>query len=71
MSAPFIQRAPNASACCDAAGRMCALAWHPIDLERLVSVAVTRGEGTYNEIRDRVRDMLACGLLIEVERATP
>jgi hypothetical protein len=67
MSEPImIQRAPSSSTCCDAAGRMCLLAWVAIPLERLVRVAVFKGEGTELEIRARIRDMLSCGMLIEL-----
>lgn len=63
----LIQRAPGASSCCDPAGRMCALAARPIEYAQLIGLAVTRGEGTFDEIRARVADMLAGGLLIESE----
>jgi len=62
-----IQTAPGLNGCCDAAGRMLMLAKMPLPLERLVGVAVARGEGTREEITARVRDMLACGMLIEVD----
>lgn len=60
-----IQRAPGASVCCDAAGRMCSLAILPIPLESLVRLAVDRGHGTPEQVRERIDDMLASGQLIE------
>lgn len=60
-----IQRAPGAHTCCDPAGRLCALAARPVPLKTLVRVAVARGEGTEPQIRERIQDMLAGGLLIE------
>lgn len=61
-----IQRAPGAHTCCDPAGRLCALAVRPMRAVDLVRIAVARGEGTEPQIRERVADMLACGLLIEL-----
>ena len=60
-----VQRAPGASVCCDAAGRMCALAIKPVPLEALVQLAVRRGDGTEQQVRARIEDMLASGQLIE------
>jgi hypothetical protein len=60
-----IQRAPGASMCCDAAGRMCSLAVKPVPLDTLVRLAVERGDGTEAQVRARIEDMLASGLLIE------
>lgn len=60
-----VQRAPGASTCCDAAGRMCALAVKPVPREALIRAAVARGDGTYEQMRARVEDLLASGLLIE------
>lgn len=65
MGQTFIQRAPGASVCCDAAGRMCGLAIKPVPLEQLVRLAVERGDGTDAQVRERITDMLASGLLIE------
>jgi hypothetical protein len=62
-----IKRAPGAHGCCDPAGRLCALAHAGMPLDRLVQVAVARGEGTEQVIRQRIDDMLASGLLIELE----
>jgi hypothetical protein len=62
-----IQRAPGAHACCDPAGRICAIAHKGLPLRDLVRIAVTRGEGSEPVIRARVDDMLASGLLIESE----
>jgi hypothetical protein len=62
-----IQRAPGAQTCCDPAGRLCGLAVRPVPLSQLVRVAVSRGEGTEPQIRARIEDMLASGLLIEIE----
>lgn len=60
-----IQRAPGASMCCDAAGRMCALAVQPVPLDVLVALAVSRGDGNESQVRARIEDMCAAGLLIE------
>jgi len=62
-----IQRAPGAHACCDPAGRICAIAHRALPLSQLVRIAVTRGEGTEPVVRERITDMLANGLLIELE----
>jgi hypothetical protein len=62
-----IQRAPGAHACCDPAGRLCAIAHVPRSVGDLVRIAVARGEGTEPVIRERITDMLAGGLLIELE----
>lgn len=63
----FIRRAPGAHACCDPAGRICAIAHQALPLPELVRIAVVRGEGTEPQIRERIDDMLAGGLLIESE----
>jgi hypothetical protein len=63
---PTVQRAPGAQVCCDPAGRLCALAVQPVPLSTLIRVAVARGEGTEPQLRARVDDMLAGGLLIEL-----
>lgn len=65
--ATMIQRAPGANACCDPAGRICAIAHQRLPLAQLVRVAVARGEGTEPQVRERITDMLAGGLLIELE----
>ena len=65
MDTTQVQRAPGASMCCDAAGRMCGLAVKPIPLETLVQLAVQRGDGTEQQVRERIDDMLSSGLLIE------
>jgi hypothetical protein len=65
MESIHVQRAPGASMCCDAAGRMCGLAVKPIALETLVALAVQRGDGTEHQVRARIDDMLSSGLLIE------
>jgi len=62
-----IKRAPGANACCDPAGRICAIAHQPLTIGRCVQIAVARGEGTDAQIRTRIEDMLASGLLIEWE----
>jgi hypothetical protein len=62
----LVQRAPGASMCCDPAGRVCALAVRPLPLNDLVRIAVARGEGTEPVIRERVTDMIASGVLIEL-----
>ena len=62
-----IQAAPGAPRCCDAAGRMALLCWQPVALERLHLLAMRAAKGTREEIAARVRDMIACGMLIELE----
>jgi len=62
-----LQRAPGAHACCDPAGRICAIAHAARPLGELVRIAVARGEGTEPQVRERITDMLAGGLLIELE----
>lgn len=63
----LIKRAPGAHACCDPAGRICAIAHVARPLVDVVRIAVVRGEGTETVIRARIVDMLAGGLLIELE----
>jgi hypothetical protein len=46
---------------------LCGLAVQPVPLSQLVRVAVARGEGTEPQIRERIEDMIAGGLLIEIE----
>ena len=65
MTTQTVQRAPGASMCCDAAGRMCALAVKPVPLEALVRLAVERGDGSEVQVRERIEDMISSGLLIE------
>jgi len=65
MTEITVQRAPGASVCCDAAGRMCSLAIKPVPLEALVRLAVERGDGTEATVRARIEDMLSSGQLIE------
>jgi len=67
MNEPQLQRAPGAHTCCDPAGRLCALAVKPVPVTHLVRLAVARGEGSEPQIRARIEDMLANGLLIEIE----
>ena len=67
-SQPLLQAAPNAPCCCSASGRLCALARRPVDSARLIAVAVHNGNGSREEVEARILDLLACGLLIEVER---
>lgn len=62
-----IQAAPGLRGCCDEAGRMIALCYQPLPLERVIALAQARGEGTRAELEARVRDMVACGMLIEIE----
>lgn len=67
MNETQLQRAPGAHTCCDPAGRLCALAVKPVPVTHLVRLAVARGEGSEPQIRARIEDMLANGLLIEIE----
>ena len=62
-----VQAAPGAQGCCDGVGVLVQLARAPLTLERLVALAVARGDGSHAAIRERVRDMIADGLLIELE----
>lgn len=63
----LVQRAPGTSACCDPAGRICGLAHRAVRVDLLVAIAVQRGEGTEAQVRARIADMLAGGMLIELE----
>lgn len=67
MNESQLQRAPGAHTCCDPAGRLCALAVKPVPTSHLIRLAVARGEGSEPQIRARIDDMLASGLLIEIE----
>lgn len=67
MNESQLQRAPGAHTCCDPAGRICALAVRPMPARDLVRLAVARGEGSEPQIRARIEDMLANGMLIEIE----
>jgi tRNA A37 N6-isopentenylltransferase MiaA len=62
-----IQAAPGLHGCCDAAGRLVLLAYQPTTRAHLVALAIARGEGSREEIEQRVHDMLAAGMLIEIE----
>jgi hypothetical protein len=62
-----IQSAPGVRGCCDPAGRLCALALKPLPREQLVMIALARGEGTRDAIEMRIDDLLAAGLLIDIE----
>lgn len=62
-----LQAAPGVQGCCDGIGVLVQLARAPLTLERLIALAVARGEGSHAEIRERVCDMIAGGLLIELE----
>lgn len=61
----MVRSAPGARCCCDAAGRLCAMARSMIVTRRLVMLAVAHGEGTPAQVEQRIVDMLAAGLLIE------
>ena len=61
-----IQTRPGLHGCCDAAGRMLVLAYQPIARERLIALAVARGEGARAEIEQRIADMVGAGMLIEL-----
>lgn len=62
-----IRSAPGVHGCCDAAGRMVMLAYQPRTREELIALALARGEGDRRELDQRVNDMLAAGLLIELD----
>lgn len=67
MSTSRIQAAPGQHGCCDAAGRMVGFARMPIDRDRLIALAHARGDGSREEIAQRIEDMLAAGMLIELD----
>lgn len=67
VAATRVQAAPGATGCCDGIGVLVQIARMPLTLERLIALAVARGEGSHAHIRERVRDMIAGGLLIELE----
>lgn len=62
-----IQSAPGLHGCCDAAGRMVMLAYQPRTRDHLIALALARAEGTREEIEARIEDMLAAGMLIEID----
>lgn len=62
-----IQAAPGMHRCCDAPGRLAGFAQLSRSLEELVAIAVACGEGTREEVTARIRDMIACGMLLEIE----
>jgi len=62
-----IQSAPGVRGCCDAAGRMIVMAYTPRTREQLIAMALAHGEGTREQIATRLEDMLAVGLLIEID----
>lgn len=61
-----VQIAPGQRGCCDAAGRLMMMAVAPIRIDALVMRAQGLGEGTRAQIRERICDLLAGGLLIDV-----
>ena len=63
----IIQAAPGMHRCCDEPGRLANLAQHWRPHDELVALAVALGEGTREQVTARIRDMLAGGMLIELE----
>lgn len=58
-------KAPSAPRCCSKCGKMAALFLRPLDIESGVAAALAKRMGTESEIRIRIRDMKANGLLLE------
>lgn len=62
----IIVKAPHTRACCSDCGRTAALFRRPTRLELALLEGVRKKLGTERVLRQRVRDMLAGGLLLEV-----
>lgn len=62
----IIVKAPRTRACCSDCGRTAALFRRPTTLEYALAVGVEKRLGTEKILRQRIRDMLAGGLLLEV-----
>jgi len=62
-----IQSAPGVRGCCDSAGRMIVIAYTPRTREQLIALSIAHGDGTRAQIEARIEDLLAAGLLIEIE----
>lgn len=66
-----VQLAPGQRGCCDVAGRLMMMAAAPIRVEALVRRACAQGEGSREQLMACVEDLLASGLLIELDEVTP
>lgn len=62
----IIVKAPRTRACCSDCGRTAALFRTPTTLEFALLQGVAKRLGTERVLRQRIRDMLAGGLLLEV-----
>lgn len=62
----IIVKAPRTRACCSDCGRTAALFRRPTGLEFALIEGVKKRLGTEKVLRQRIRDMLASGLLLEV-----
>lgn len=62
----IIVKARRTPACCSDCGRTAALFRRPTTLEFALAEGVSKRLGTERVLRQRVRDMLAAGLLLEV-----
>lgn len=60
-----VQAAPG-NWCCDDFGRIAMLARASMSIEQLARLAMARGEGTFDEVANRIDHMIACGVLIEI-----
>lgn len=63
---PLLRRAPNVPTCCNECGRMAAVFREPRRLEEGLREALVRKLGEPLALRERIRDMRARGLLVEV-----
>lgn len=61
-----IVKAPRTRACCSDCGKTAALFRKPTELEVALREGVRKRLGTENRLRQRIRDMLASGMLLEV-----
>lgn len=66
-----VQLAPGQRGCCDIAGRLMMMAAAPIRVEQLVARAQAQGEGSRAQIISCVEDLIASGLLIELDEVAP
>lgn len=62
----ILVKAPHTRACCSDCGRTAALFRRPTTLEFALAEGTRKRLGTERVLRQRVRDMLAGGLLLEV-----
>lgn len=62
-----VRAAPGARPCCDPGGPLLAIAQGPITVGMLVSRAMARGDGSRGDLTQLVGDLIAGGLLIELD----